>query len=56
MITLRLYCTAIVLTVWTLIWSLGWRSDELVGAALACTAISLIVAERQRQKLRRHQK
>jgi hypothetical protein len=48
--TLRLYSPAIVLASWAIIWELGLRSQQLVGAALALTAVCVFNAERERRR------
>jgi hypothetical protein len=48
----KLYSPAIILAIWAIIWELGLRGDRLMGALLALTAVSAVVAERERYRIR----
>lgn len=48
---LRLYSVAIIFTFWAAIRTAGFDNDLLVGAFLALTAVHIVVAERERQRL-----
>lgn len=48
--TLWLYAPAVVLAVWALVWTVGLRSEQLVGAALALLAVTVFRAEQERRR------
>lgn len=49
----RLYAAAIVLGIWATVWALNIRGDEVIGVFLGALTVAAVVAERERQRLRR---
>jgi cellobiose-specific phosphotransferase system component IIC len=52
----RLYATAIVLGLWAVLWALGIQGNVVIGIGLAATALSAVVAERERVRRRRERR
>jgi hypothetical protein len=48
---LRLYSVAFLFSIWAVVRTAGFHSDLLVGMFLALTAVLVIVAEKERQRL-----
>jgi hypothetical protein len=48
---LRLYSVAFLFSIWAVFRTAGFHSDLLVGMFLALTAVLVIVAEKERQRL-----
>jgi hypothetical protein len=48
----KLYAHAIVVAVWWLVWTAGARTDQVVGAGLALTAVACVISMRQARTMR----
>jgi hypothetical protein len=49
---LKLYAPAYILALWAILWEVGVRGDRLMGALLALTAVSVVLAEHERFRIR----